>query len=343
MDAQLTREEDVQSTREESPLLKGEDGGHRREDFRRSQHIESVSSFLSLLTRSAHELTRSAREHAHELTRSARERALFYEGVGPAAFQVRDAVMGYEAENPAEGAYDPYVNHSSEFLFRNAVSVICHRLCSYRPLIQIFQGTCWFLALLTFIEPPPWCQSGGVTDENNGRVHDCQALLSARGAPADNSTDTHVEYYPNSQSLLVTKSESHRIEALCMALICSYLILRVGRDGMSLSRYLRQGPSRWNRVVQLLSLFLLTVGLATGHTMHHAYVRLALVMTLNNFGTQREIRALIGMIPDVSQILVLLALLILFYAWFGTVMFLGTEEGNLHFPSLVEGMVSLTS
>jgi two pore calcium channel protein len=42
------------------------------------------------------------------------------------------------------------------------------------------------------------------------------------------------------------------------------------------------------------------------------------------------------MMPEILNVLALLAVFITFYAWFGCVMFVDTPEGEEFFPSLVE-------
>lgn len=276
------------------------------------------------------------------LTHSARDEALQREGVGRAAFLIRDAVIGEDAENPAEGAYDPYEYQSSEFELRNTISIVCHRICSYRPVLRFFRATCWILVLLSFIEPPSWCEIPGRDDSSSeDSLATCSVLLNSYGIPAgSNGTSEHVQYYPSTRANRISKSQSLQVETVCVIIILLVLLLRIGRDGMSLTRFFRKGPSRLVRVTQLGSLLMLITGLVVGQTRHHVYARLLIALSLNDFGTHREIRSLIRVLPGVIRILVFLALLILFYAWFGTVMFLGTDEGEEHFSSLVEGMVS---
>ena len=278
-----------------------------------------------------------------KLTRSERDVALAKEGVGAAAFLIRDAVVGQDVENPAEGNYDPYDPRVAHDEFRNTVSIVCHRLCSYRPLVRLLQSTCWLLVILTFIEPPDWCRPSYQTMEDGSIVESpgCPELLAAEGIPAgDSGSETTVEYYPSSHSMLVTRLQSHRIEAVCLLILYTYVCLRIGRDGMSLTRYLRPGISQMNRVVQLVCLVALTGGLLVGHTIHHAYARMGILLSMNQLGEQRDLRVLFRLVPKVFNVLALLGVLILFYGWFGTVMFLGSEEGLLSFSSLAEAMVS---
>lgn len=271
---------------------------------------------------------------------SSRDRALYKDGVGQAAFLIRDAVLGFNIENPSQGSYDPYTVKTADYKLRNAVSIFCHRVCSYRYIVQLFHFICWLLLFLTFLEVPAWCEDGD-GEEDNGAVSNCKALLTARGIPAgNNQTDKEVEYYPNSFSVFLTSRETKWIEGTCVALIGLFVLLRVGRDGMRLSTYLRKGTSQINRIVQLVCLSSLVLGLVTHFTLHHPYARLGIVMSLNQADYQRDMGTLFRLLPIVGRILLLLGLIILFYAWFGTVMFLGTEEGESAFPSLIEGMVS---
>ena len=268
---------------------------------------------------------------------SSRESALFRDGVGPAAFLIRDAVLGLNLENPAEGSYDPYAPTTANYKLRNKFSVFCHRVCASRFFIRSFHLSCWFLLLLTFFEAPSWCKDGN-GEADLGAVSNCKILLTARGIPAGGG-EKEVEYYPNSHALAVSASQSDWIEFVCVALISLGLFLRIGRDGMSLSTYFRRGTAQFNRVVQATCLISIAVGIVTGFSIHHPYARLLIAMSLNEAGFQRDLQTLFRILPSVLRILFLLALIILFYAWFGTVMFLGTAEGEESFPSLLEGMV----
>jgi len=56
---------------------------------------------------------------------------------------------------------------------------------------------------------------------------------------------------------------------------------------------------------------------------------------------QRDVAVLIKLIPQVINVLTLLFVIMLFYAWFETVMFVSTKEGNLYFSSLTESLWTL--
>jgi hypothetical protein len=280
----------------------------------------------------------------YKASNSQRERALSKEGVGAAAFLIRDAVIGeVDSYDPACGVYDPYQHPEKRFL--NDISIASRRLTSYRPLLHFMRAVVWTLVLLTFIEPPQWCRESkthptSFNSNSTSTLSGCSAYLAAEGIPADNSTDKSVSYYPNSGSLLVTATESNIIEAVCLALISLFLLLRLGRDGMSLTRYLRVGQSRVNRMVQVTALILLIVGLLADYRPHHPVTRLVLLATFIP-GCQRDLKVLIKMLPEIANVLALLTIVITFYAWFGAVMFVDMPEGSQHFSSLIEAMWTL--
>lgn len=256
--------------------------------------------------------------------------------IGPAAHLIRDAAMDVDAENPSKGAYDPYHSRHAHYTWRNDMAILCRRLCAYQPLVTLFDLAAWTMLLLTFIEPPYWCLG---SQENPERS--CARLLTARGIPAgaDNEED-EVEYYPNSHAMLLDEGQARKIESMCVCFVVIVVFLRIGRDGISLTRYLRKGPAQWNRVIQLLALCFIAAGLWKDHVSYRPYARLAIVMSLDNFGFQRELRDLVEVLPRVFQILALLSFLILFYGWFGTLMFANTEEGKNSFSNLIESVVS---
>ena len=258
--------------------------------------------------------------------------------IGPAAHLIRDAAMDIDAENPSNGAYDPYHSRHAHNTWRNATSVLCRRLCAYRPLVTLFHLAAWTMLILTFIEPPYWCLA---SQENPERS--CARLLKAKGIPAgaDNESTDQVEYYPNSQAMLLDEGRSRTIESVCVGFVFMVVLLRIGRDGISLTRYLRKGPAQWNRLIQLLALCFIAAGLRTDHVSYRPYARLAIVMSLDNFGFQRELRDLVEVLPQVFQILALLSFLILFYGWFGTLLFADTVEGETSFSNLMESVVSI--
>lgn len=364
-------------TGEEGPLLSTDrDTNHDDDDddsptSRRHGHsivnVNNNSTHSASSERSFHSYASTILEqyYLNFSTNSERDIALSKEGVGAAAFLIRDACCGdpLTVENPAEGTYDPY--QYPEAKLRNTVSVLCRRLCAYRPLVHLLHGTAWLLVVLTFLEPPHWCRDNNdnsITNtdnstNSNGKNSDsaqdangggCARLLTMTGLPADkiftlpgdNDSLDDVQLYPNSNSMFLTVSQSRSIEWMCLAIILIFILLRIGRDGMSITRFLRPGTSRHNRVAQLVCLIVMAIGLWTRRTHYQAYFRLALLVSYST-AAQRDIQVVVRMFPKVVNILTLLFVFTLFYAWFGTVMFVGTPEGRQIFSSFVESLWTL--
>lgn len=121
------------------------------------------------------------------------------------------------------GSYDPYADPTAEL--RNLIAVICRRVAAYK-LVKYFQHTTlWMLVILTFIEPPIWCQTYDPDSEEG-----CANLLSMQGIPAGgDETSEPVYYYPSSKSMLLTTQQSHIVEWVCLGVIGLFLLTRFGR------------------------------------------------------------------------------------------------------------------
>jgi hypothetical protein len=233
----------------------------------------SVGGYLSF---SSHWLDTAAakRGEGKDTFRSERERAVD-NGIVQAAFLIRDAVLG-EHENPSSGAYDPYMNPGNSMI--NLFSLIFRQILSYRLLRQMLYWSAWGLVLLTFVEPPRWCTIG-----HHG--NDCQGLFSLQGKPAgsDNETvlvDEVVDYYPNSRSVLLTPTQSNFIELILVSFVSLIILFRIGRDGCSLSRYLRRGPAQLVRSLQIVAVALIYFGVWKDFSFFQPFVRLLLLGTL---------------------------------------------------------------
>jgi hypothetical protein len=205
-----------------------------------------------------------------QVTEAKRNKALEHEGVGHAAFLIRDAVLGL-VENPADGGYDPYAHPDQERL--NTISVLCRRICSmrrFRAFVNVMVGS---LILLTFVEPPNWCRymirEGEDVDLDyvlrSGR---CEEFMASSGIPASNDdgdvTDgstEEVQFYPNTSTMYLSVYESHVVECVCLICLWTFIWLRVGRDGLSLTRYFRAGAARTVRLMEFSAMTCLTVGL----------------------------------------------------------------------------------
>jgi hypothetical protein len=286
----------------------------------------------------------------YTVTTSERQRALQKPGVGAAAFLIRGAVLG-QVENPAEGAYDPYDKPNEAF--KNTTAVVCGRACANRWLVRVLTATAWILVLTSFVEPPHWCCDKGTDAQQSATQYEgCLAYFAAEGIPAVSNTTlevngnndnrdyvsaTTVQYYPNSSSVLLTGTQSNYVEAACVAIIGIFLLLRYGRDGLSIARYLRPGSSRWPRITQLICMVFLVGGLIANYKPHHPLIRLILLASVLP-ATQRDLHVLVNMIPKVLDVLALLFVLMVFYAWFGAVIFVDTAQGADSFSSFLEAM-----
>lgn len=285
--------------------------------------------------------------------------------IGAAAFLIRDAVLGayHPVDDPAavmvEGGmtavYDPHDYHHHHhpdddettaancFVFFHATFCLwCRRWCNHWTLWYLLHCTMTCLILLTFVEPPHWCRDyyqENIVRENGGPKiaqpggGGCEALLTATGPPAttstnDNSMAVDVDYYyPNAGTgLWLTVPQSQVTETILLVVIATILLVRIGRDGLSLRRYLRRSPVRTNRVTQLFCLLALATGLALEQGSHpnlvalkytaqyHAYFRLFLLFSFLG-RSQREIRVLIDMLP-VSLVMVATPFCCCFGFWF---------------------------
>jgi len=257
---------------------------------------------------------------------SARDRA--GGGVGSAAFLIRDAVLG-PLEDPAEGAYNPYTHHG----LRPVISVICRRLCAARVVRFLSLAAVWMLVLVSFLEPPNWC-----------RTASCNVVLSMRGPAADEPTLV-VEYYPNSSTLMLTEYQASMLDLGCWTVLVIRILLQIGHDGMSPQRYFRPGPARWLRtlevvVVSLLGYYVLSVITYQNSSSARVLAPFLRISVLFAFcrECQREFATSLKFLPEVLWLLLLLLLWLVFFSWIGVVAFYGSDQGDQHFPNLVEAM-----
>lgn len=184
-------------------------------------------------------------------------------------------------ENPADGAYNPYKDESKAVL--NKVSIHCRRVCSHAFVLRVLNMAVLFLLLLTFVEPPRWCEEQG-----------CDRLLHLQGTPAGGGETTFL--YPATRAIFLTSRQSKWIEALCLSVIAIVIMLRIGRDGLSLQRYLRRNSVRFNRCTQIVCLLLMVLGIIASNTAWNPYLRLMMAISFLTT-SQREIQVLIGMLP----------------------------------------------
>jgi hypothetical protein len=201
-------------------------------------------------------------------------------GVVKAAFLIRDAVLG-ESENPSSGTYDPYANPENSI--RNLASLIFRQILCSRLLRQVLLCSVWALALLTFVEPPRWCNERLVGDDSKV----CSVVFNLKGPAATNQNDTnlmvaeedYVDYYPSSKSVLLNNEESEYIELILVSFVSMVILFRIGRDGCSVLRYLRKGPALNVRLLQIFAIAGIYFGLWSGFTPFQPFARLLLLGT----------------------------------------------------------------
>lgn len=240
---------------ERAPLL----SSFRRNDTNGSNH--SVH-FGDDSTRSiSRVLMRSASAYVENFTKSERDRALRKPGVGEAAFLICDAVLG-SVDNPAEGAYNPYQNPGD--YWHNAISISCRRICSLSWVRWLHYTCIWMMVLLSFIEPPAWCfNTPGLPDYHDKFTAGyCPRIMELYGPPADDPDSVvDVQYYPNATVFLLDRHQAIIAEYVLIAFLILVVLLRIGRDGMSLKRYLRQGLAVRSRAVEIVAIACLLLSL----------------------------------------------------------------------------------
>lgn len=292
-------------------------------------------------TESTNSLRKMSSRLIKSLSSSQREYALEKMGVGPAAFFIKDAVVG-KLDAPYEGWYDPYENPDREG--RNFLSLLCGRLVAYQITNRILLAANWILFVLSFIEPPQWCRDSDlIIAENNlsdslREYGDCRLILGAMGKAVDGTEN--VELYPNSNAMWLSVVQSQRVELLCLGVVVTFMAFEFGRDGLNPKLFFYPGVKRWLHVVRIAMFVGLFAGLAFGNTSLNPLCRMILLAShLRNF--QTELLSIVVMLPRVIYILAVLGMLTFFYGWFGVVIFYGTAQGDAGFQNIVEGVWTL--
>ena len=293
-------------------------------------------------------------------SKTRRQKALEKDGVGPAAFLIRDAFLGL-LENPSEGAYNPYIHPESPII--NNIAIFCHRLSSITPVRRILNWTIALLVMVTFVEPPNWCL--------NHSIGSCDAVFLLKGPAAENPSET-VQYYPNTNTNYLTEFQAVVVESFLVSILWLYLLICIGRDGLSVKRYYRPGGAQRVRVVETFALTMLTMGIiadfATGFTcprLFAPYWRLIILISFSR-KIQREIETMFRLVSvclldlgfvflfffshtrclllqgfELTNVIILLFTFIIFYAWIGVVLFYNQPEGKQYFPNLIDGVWTL--
>jgi Ion transport protein len=262
-------------------------------------------------------------------------------GVGPAAFFIKDAVIG-KLDAPYEGWYDPYHDPSREG--RNFLSLLCGRIVAYRITNRILLAANWILFCLSFIEPPQWCRDSPLliaqnnTSDSLSEYGDCKVILGAVGTAVDGTEG--VELYPNSNAMWLSAIQSQHVEIACLGIIATFVACQFGRDGFSLRLFFYPGTKRLLHVLRIVIILCLCAGLMVGNTAFNPICRMILLGSfLRNF--QTELYSVVIMLPQVIYILAVITMLTFFYGWFGVVLFYGSPQGEAGFQNIVEGVWTL--
>eukprot|EP00804_Cyclotella_cryptica_P018435 CCRYP_004287-RA/>CCRYP_004287-RA protein AED:0.30 eAED:0.30 QI:121/1/1/1/1/1/5/1507/811 len=295
-----------------------------------STPLTSNLSLGTLAVTKFKEGVRSFRSSNQSFSLRERQRALREAGVGQAAHLCRDAVFGYQ-DAPYDGSYDPYSERHQHQRIRNEISVVCGRMVVLLRGVALAAN--WTLFFLTIVEPPYWCREG-----DHKYYGDCKEMFDLRGTTADGEQDRQL--YPNSGSLMLTMSQSTWIELCCVGFNFFYILLKFADDGFIPRLFFYPGYKRLVHLSQIILIACITAGNMVQNSVFNPFFRMLLLGTyLRRF--QREFGTFVKMIPRILNILAILAVITIFYAWFGVVMFYDSPQGHIAFPSLLEGIWTL--
>lgn len=225
--------------------------------------------------------------------------------------------------------------------------ILVHPAISFAVRVCII-GT----VLLTFFEPPSWCR---------GMEGGCEEILNKKGVPLFYTDDTEAKiqsYYPNTNTMLLSLRDSFIAESCFVSFLFLHTFLCFAKDKFSVERFFyvnvgrlelddiskrRMRMASMYRYIRVVTLALLVKGLVTFYLgnpnrPYAALLRIILFITYSE-GLQIEIMFVRHIIPAVVTIFVGLCMVILFYGLIGVAAFNGTKEGDLHFSSLIEGML----
>lgn len=128
--------------------------------------------------------------------------------------------------------------------------------------------TMWVLVLISFFEPPYWCRALDIdTDHHFGS---CGVVLEAH-----DPSDLRVSYYPNFDFMMLTEKQAHSFQLLCVFILASQVLIRIGRNGFELGRFFHPGI-RYVNSLRVAMLFLLCF---KGTVMFHPFFRLLLLFS----------------------------------------------------------------
>jgi hypothetical protein len=88
--------------------------------------------------------------------------------------------------------------------------------------------------------------------------------------------EENVRYYPNSSSMWLTLEQSRTVEWVCLSILTSFLILRLGRDGFEVHRFFYPGHIRFVHSLRCLLLVCLYTALITKNPRFSPFLRLVI-------------------------------------------------------------------
>jgi amino acid transporter len=101
-----------------------------------------------------------------------------------------------------------------------------------------------------------------------------------------------------------------------ITLSLSHSLFSISSDGMLPRYYFRSGPIGKVHVIQVVTYALLAFGLATSYRTYQPYFR-GVFLATSLPTVVRDVKVLWQMLPELLNVLALLAVFITFYAWFG--------------------------
>ncbi|OQR95878.1 Cullin-associated NEDD8-dissociated protein, partial [Thraustotheca clavata] len=171
------------------------------------------------------------------------------------------------------------------------------------------------LLSLTFIETPLWC--------HGEQPYPC-------GDPSDPFTPMTFDI------VWLSDAQSHGIEAICLAFFLANSIIRY--------LYLQENFTNRKDSMAVLVLVVIAMGTLTISALFptqmysqsiQVYLRLA-IFAVKNRNIRRTARKIFQVIAEIHNIISLVVVFVVFFAWVATMLFNSTEEGNSQMPNIYE-------
>jgi hypothetical protein len=231
---------------------------------------------------------------------------------------------------------------------------------SKSPFRFLLQLSIVGLVLLTFVEPPAWCEELSTTADMS-----CDKLLSLRGKPlfyVDKTESALQDYYPNTGTIFLSTKQSLCIEFTFLTVIAIHTFWSCyahANDRRRTDKMFTAGVSRNSSVdpslikrkrmkaivyfvaIRILSLLLLLKGMLTTSIRPAAFLYRMLIYISFSEGIQAELFIISKIIPSLLTVGLGLLIVIIIYAMVGVAWFHGTDEGAIYFDNIVDSMWTL--